>query len=248
MNDNKNKRNLVLGCILFAAVVIAVIAGAEVATGVSGRKTDTSEGMEIIRKAENADVTEIETKIQKLETRDDSGEEETRSLKERFASTAVIGDSVAEGFLEYDVLNASSVISGTGMDWEKQIEKIKEVNPKVIFLVYCASDILESEGDTNAYIKQYRKRIEEIREAVPEASVFVNSLLDVKRSAFMEETRYKKLDDYNEALQEMCDKLQVGYADNSGLELAQYYEEDGVHFNSEFYPVWAERMAEVASL
>ena len=46
----------------------------------------------------------------------------------------------------------------------------------------------------------------------------------------------------------MCDKLQIAFVDNSCLSLATYYEEDGIHFKSEFYPVWAERMAEVAAL
>ena len=28
----------------------------------------------------------------------------------------------------------------------------------------------------------------------------------------------------------------------------EYYEEDGIHFKANFYPIWAEKMAEVATL
>lgn len=247
LDKNTRKRNVVIGCLASAVLLFAVIVGSEIVTGVSGKKIDTSEGLEIIHKAEDSNVTAIETKIQKLEKKESSGEE-TRSLKERFASTAVFGDEVTEGFIEYDVLNVSSVISGTGMEWKEQVAKLKEVNPKVVFVAYCANDILDSEGDTEAYIKKYRKRVEEIREALPDASIFVNSLLDVNSAAVSVEKQYKKLEDYNQELREMCDKMQIGFTDNSALTLTQYYEEDGIHFKSGFYPVWAERMAEVASL
>lgn len=247
LDKNKRKRNVVIGCLVSSAVLLSVIVGSEVVTDVSGKKTDTSEGLELIQKAEDSDVTAIETKIWKLEEKESSGEE-TRSLKERFASTVIFGDSITEGFTEYDVLNVSSVISGTGLERKEQIEKLKEVNPKVVFVAYCASDILDSEGDTEVYIKEYRKRVEDIRKVLPEASVFVNSLLDVNSTAASAEKQYEKLEDYNQALREMCDKLQIGFTDNSSLILTQYFEEDGVHFKSGFYPIWAERMAEVASL
>lgn len=238
---------MVLGGLVFAAVMAAVVVGSEAVTGISGKKINTSEGLDIIKTAETADVTAIETKIQKLEAKASSGEE-NRSLKERFASTVVFGDAVTEGFTEYDVLNVSSVVSGTGVEWKEQIAKLKEINPKVVFVAYCANDILDSEGDTETYIKKYRRRIEDIRKILPEATIFVNSLLDVNAAALAEEKQYSKLEDYNQVLQEMCDKLQIGFTDNSSFTLTQYYEEDGVHFNSEFYPIWAERMAEVASL
>lgn len=248
MENNKKKRGPVIACLIVVAVLVIVIAGTELVTGVSGKKTDTAEGLAIITEAESADVAEIETKIQKLEAKESSGKDEERSLKERFASVVVIGDAITEGFLEYDVLNASSVISGASLEWEEQVVRLKEVNPKVIFLTYCADDILESEGNIEAYVQRCRKRVEDVQKAVPGASVFVNSLLSVEKSVVDTEAQYKKLDDYNEALQELCDKLQIGFADNSALEVQQYYEEDGIHFNSEFYPVWAERMSEVASL
>lgn len=249
LENKKSKRKLIIGCLVFMAILVVAIAAVEVARGVSGKNIDTSEGLEIIQQAEQADLSEIEIKIQKLEEKNSAGEEGQQwSLKERFSSTVVLGDTITGGFSECDVLNASSVISGTGTEWEEQMKKLKEVNPKVVFLAYCIDDILESNGNVKSYIKQYRQRIEDVRKAVPNASVFVNSLFAVSSSALEKEEGYGAEEEYNEQLQKMCDKLQIAFVDNSSLSFETYYEEDGIHFKSEFYPVWAERMAEVAAL
>ena len=52
----------------------------------------------------------------------------------------------------------------------------------------------------------------------------------------------------NEKLEAMCEKKQIGYIDNSDIIEDEYYEEDGIHFKANFYPIWAEKMAEVATL
>ena len=39
----------------------------------------------------------------------------------------------------------------------------------------------------------------------------------------------------------------ITFVINKALE-DEYYEEDGIHFKANFYPIWAEKMAEVATL
>ena len=46
----------------------------------------------------------------------------------------------------------------------------------------------------------------------------------------------------------MCIRDRIGYIDNSDIIEDEYYEEDGIHFKANFYPIWAEKMAEVATL
>ena len=131
------------------------------------KKTDVSEGLKIIEQAESADVTAIETKIGQLEAKDSQGQEDTRSLKEIFGSTVVMGDSISEGFAEFDVLNTSSVISKIGVELEEldeQVEQLVKVNPQVVFLTFGANDILATKGDEKAYIEQYKALIEKIQE------------------------------------------------------------------------------------
>lgn len=246
-----NKRMWVIGGIL---VVVVLIAGIMIAEGISGmkkKKTDTSEGLKIIEQAESADVTAIETKIGQLEAKDSKGQEDTRSLKEIFGSAVVMGDSISEGFIEFDILNTSSVISKIGVELDEldeQVEQLVKVNPQVVFLTLGANDILATKGDEKAYIEQYKALIEEIQTKLPETKIFINSIFPVQKWRVEEEPLFEHIDAYNQALREMCDKLQIAYVDNTELVSERYYESDGMHFKSDFYPIWARRMAEFAAL
>lgn len=246
-----NKRMWVIGGIL---VVVVLIGGIMIAEGISGmkkKKTDTSEGLKIIEQAESADVTAIETKIGQLEAKDSKGQEDTRSLKEIFGSAVVMGDSISEGFIEFDILNTSSVISKIGVELDEldeQVEQLVKVNPQVVFLTFGANDILATKGDEKAYIEQYKALIEEIQTKLPETKIFINSIFPVQKWRVEEEPLFEHIDAYNQALREMCDKLQIAYVDNTELVSERYYESDGMHFKSDFYPIWARRMAEFAAL
>ena len=65
--DNKKKRIMVISGLALAAVLITVIIAVEAVGSLTRKKVDTSEGVEIIKQAEAAEVTVIETKIQNLE-------------------------------------------------------------------------------------------------------------------------------------------------------------------------------------
>ncbi len=246
-----NKRTLAIGGMIVVVVLLAAIMITEGVGGMKKKKTDTSEGLKIIEQAESADVTAIETKIGQLEAKDSKGQEDTRSLKEIFGSAVVMGDSISEGFAEFDVLNTSSVISKIGVeldDLDEQVEQLVKVNPQVVFLTFGANDILATKGDEKLYIEQYKALIEEIQTKLPETKIFINSIFPVQKMRVEEEPLFENIETYNKALREMCDKLQIAYVDNTELVNERYYETDGMHFKSDFYPIWARRMAEFAAL
>ena len=87
-----------------------------------------------------------------------------------------------------------------------------------------------------------------IQKAMPDAHIFVNAVFPVQESAVEKEPALANIADYNEKLEAMCEKKQIGYIDNSDIIEDEYYEEDGIHFKANFYPIWAEKMAEVATL
>lgn len=212
-------------------------------------KVDTEQGLSYIRAAESEDITTIEQKINQLERQD--GGEDSRSYKEKFASSIVMGDSIAEGFSEYDVLNASSVVSKIGVhlyELEEQVQQAADLNPQVIFLALGMNDVIATAGDTDQFLEQYEAVVAQLREAVPNAHIYVNSIFPVQDSAIEKEPELAQISEYNTVLRQMCDDLQLGFIDNTDLVQDQYYEEDGVHFKAEFYPLWADRMAEVAAL
>lgn len=251
--DDKRKRIIVIAGLVFVGALFVIIMSVEGIGNLMRKKVDTTEGLQIIERAEAAEVTAIETKIQNLEEQEkkEAEEEDTRSLKEIFTSSVVMGDSITAGFAEYDILNASSVVAeiGAGLEAAKeQVGKVKEINPQVVFLSYGMNDILSTQGDTDTFINNYKELIKELQKEAPNTKIFVNSIFPVSKQEREREPAFEQLDVYNEALREMCDKQQIAYIDNTELVSERYYEEDGVHFKPDFYPVWAGRMAEVAAL
>ena len=245
----RTKRRIILGvcAVAAAAVLILIVLGVK---GLLHRGTDTSAGVEYIKAEEAGDITAIEEKIRLLEQQDGAGEE-GRSIKERFAGAVVLGDSVAEGFEEYDILNASSVAAEIGVHLDEldgQIAKVKELSPGVLFLYLGMNDVTATNGDVDRFVSEYKEVLTRIREEVPDAHIFVNSIFPVQKKALEKEPLLEKIPEYNDALKELCDSQTVAFIDNTDLVSDEYYEEDGIHFKAAFYPVWAEHMAEVASL
>lgn len=251
--SDKSKRIFMIVGAAFVTVLFLVIFAVEGIENLTKKKADTAEGLEIISRAEAAEAAAIETKIQNLEEQEKEEEqaEDTRSIKEVFTSAVVMGDSITAGFSEYDILNASSVVAqiGAGLEGtEEPIEKLKEINPQVVFLSYGMNDIISTKGDTAAFSENYKNVVRQLKKEIPNMKIFVNSIFPVQQQEIEREPAFEHLEEYNEALREMCDKQQIAYVDNTDLVSERYYEEDGVHLKPDFYPVWAQRMAEVASL
>lgn len=231
-------------------LILLVILAVQGIRRLTSPRVDTEQGVEYIKAAESEDIATIEQKISHLEQQD-GGDDTDRSCKEKFASSVVMGDSITEGFSEYDVLNASSVVSKIGVhlnELDEQVQQVKELDPQVIFLAYGMNDVISTAGDTDQFLEEYETLVDQLREEVPNAHIYVNSIFPVTDSAVKKEPELAQISEYNTALKGMCDEMQVGFIDNTELVEDQYYEEDGVHFKAEFYPIWAERMAEVAAL
>ena len=245
----RTKRRIVLGiCIAAAAaVLIFIVLGVR---GLLQKGSDTSAGVEYIKKEEEGNITAIEEKISLLEQQDGSGQE-GRSIKERFSGAVILGDSVAEGFEEYDILNASSVAAEIGVhldELDEQIAKVKELSPSVLFLYLGMNDVTATNGDTERFVSEYKSVLTQLKEEVPDAHIFVNAVFPVQDKAVEEEPGLANIADYNAALKEMCNSKTIGFIDNTQIVSEEYFEPDGIHFKAAFYPVWAQRMAEVASL
>ena len=239
---------------LAAAVLILIVLIVHGIGRLISPGTDTSAGLEYIRGKESENAADIEDKISLLEQKDGAGgggEEDARSLKERFSTAVVIGDSVTQGFSEFDILNTSSVLSKIGLhlyETEELIKQAKEISPSTVFLAGGRNDLAATRGDADEFTDQYAEVLDEIAGELPDANIFVNSILPVQDKALEEDPYLKEIAEYNEALKELCDSRDIGFIDNTELAEDRYFEQDGQHFKAEFYPVWAEHMAEVAAL
>lgn len=257
MND-RQKTVLIRWCVMGVGILLFIILVAQGISNLGKQKIDTTEGLAIIQKAESADVTTIENKIAGLEGNYVSYDEEdvvdTRSVKEKFDSSVIMGDSIALGFSEYGILNSSSVVAEIGAkitdedSVKEQIEKAKEMNPQMLFLCYGINDIRGGNATIDEFLDSYKEIIDYIKEELPDTKIFVNSIFPVDESLIKEETKLADIEQYNEELRAVCDKKQIAFLDNTDLIEDSYYEEDGIHFVTEFYNIWAANIAEVAEL
>ena len=63
-----------------------------------------------------------------------------------------MGDSITEGFTEYDILNTSSVVAKIGVhldELDEQIKQVKKLSPGIIFL---SLGIYSSPADVSAFL------------------------------------------------------------------------------------------------
>ena len=116
----------------------------------------------------------------------------------------------------------------------------------MVFISYGMNDVINTNGDTDTFIKQDKELIAKIQKEVPDTKILINSIFPVQQSAIAEKPALANISKYNEALQKMCDELQIAYVDNTDLVKDEYYDEDGIHFVSDFYPIWADHMVEVS--
>lgn len=247
--SRKMKRNIILCLIILAAVLLLVLLVRGVKS-IMDRSVDTSAGLEYIRGEEAGDVAEVETKISMLEQQE-YGENDQRSIKEKFSGSVVIGDSIPEGFSGYNVLNSSNVVAKKGArlgQLSGQIESAKALSPAFVFISIGENDIENTDRNLETFISRYSDLLDTIRQEMPDASVFVNSVFPVQQKAIDANSQLGEIPAYNEALRDLCDSKGIGFIDNSGIVQDEYYEPDGQHFKADFYPVWAEHMAEVAQL
>lgn len=220
-----------------------------------------------IQAQEKADIGAIEQEIQKREEEQQKqeqkeeqqgqspeapGEEKDEpTLRERFGSAIIMGDSIAEGYLDYQLLNPESIVAKKGMRADNAIEEVGKalaLNPSCLFLSIGMNDMEFCWGKSETFAEHYRQLLTTIREQSPELPIYVNAILPVLPRAVEKKEVMGNVDPFNEALKAVCEEFDVVYIDNSDLVQEEWYQKDGIHLKVAFYPLWLERMLETAGL
>lgn len=176
-----------------------------------------------------------------------------QSLRRRLGSAVIVGDSVAEGFLDYEFLEADCVIAEKGLRADAaggEIQKALDLQPTQLFLSIGLNDLEYCQGDSGRFVRYYRERIQEIREVFPELPIYINGILPILPEAVEKKAELGYVDEFNEALQQMCEELGLTFIDSSDLleGREEWYQKDAIHLKSQFYPLWLNRMEETAGL
>ena len=130
-------------------------------------------------------------------------------------------------------------------DATKYLDQLKTLNPDMIFLCYGLNDVgLGQWPDADDYVKDYAKVVKKLQKALPDATIYINSILPAVGVGLDADPDYPRIDEYNDALQKMCEEEGWPYIDNTQLakEHENLYQEDGLHVETEFYKYWAANM------
>ena len=226
--------------------------------------TEDFPAVEWIRAQEEADVGDVErllllreqAEAQALQEEEKHTEEkpmDKQSLRRRLGSSVIVGDSVAEGFLDYEFLESDTVIAEKGLRCDnagEEIEKALDLSPTRLFLSIGLNDLEYCEGDSERFIRRYRERILEIRKERPELPIYINGILPILPKAVEQKAELGAVDAFNGALREMCEELELTFIDSSDLleGKEEWYQKDAIHLKAQFYPLWLNRMEETAGL
>ncbi|WP_160673253.1 GDSL-type esterase/lipase family protein [Clostridium sp. C8-1-8] len=163
-----------------------------------------------------------------------------------FKRDIFIGDSITQGISEFDFLPEENVCAKLGINLtqvDAQIEKAKKLNPNRIYLLLGSND-LEYGGTTPDIFKQrYQKVLEKIKKTIPNAKIYVQSILPVlpkasKNNSLVNNTR---IGQFNAEIAALAKEENLNYLNIASL-IDDYtknlYEPDGEHFKSKFYTLW----------
>ncbi|MDK2966112.1 GDSL-type esterase/lipase family protein [Lacrimispora sp.] len=169
----------------------------------------------------------------------------------QFKNSVFIGDSITEGFTFNEILPSENVMAGAGATagyiYEEYMDDLAEKKPDNVFIMLGSDDMLMPVDDPKALFESdMTKLIDKIKEEVPDAKIYLQSITPVTQEALNSDGRYKIMDEFNELIRELADKLSVNYVDIAAIinENPDLFAEDGIHFKKEFYQLWLDKLAE----
>lgn len=247
------KRFVKLAAIGAGVVIIA----ASVAISISVQRgkeqqAEVTKGVEVIRNMETVDAAQIENKIRQMEEDELKNTEEynNRPLNVKYEGSLVLGDSQAEAFLSYKILDDSEVIAHKGAHIKEisdSFDTVVNLNPKNIFFTYGVND-LGMYSNKDDFIAVYKQEIQKLQAELPNTKFYVNLIFPVTDAAIAQQSHLSRWQSFNEGIQQMCTDLGITCIDSNSLVNSNTYEPDGIHMIYSFYKSWAEYMAEAAEL
>lgn len=169
-----------------------------------------------------------------------------------FHDTVILGDSLAESLLDYRLLRKSNVIAKRGrcIDMiDGDLLRLFHLQPKIVFMEYGKNDIRHFHGDVSSFIEIYVKRIQQLWDSGVE-EVYVNSIIPMRPD--VEEIYGGRVlfHMFNEALNKMCETLNITYIDNTRLMSWKddEFEFDGLHPKYPYYQKWLHNIIACAQL
>lgn len=261
------KEILRMRILIFCAVVVVIVVGAVIASKISKSQPDQyDKNRQRLEKLEKADISETEKRWTDLEEEENKTQiDESKrneygvvvldnvALKKAFDNTVIVGDSFAEGILSYGFLDEGSVIYKRGASVnkiEEEIQKVISMKPGTVVMEFGCNDLSMYGTDIEGFIKKYKEEIAKVKKGMPDATIYVNSILPMTEAKMQEEPGRQKINEYNQEIQKMCEEEGYQYIDSTFIVTKNpgLFEQDGIHMKKEYYTQWLSYIVEKAGL
>lgn len=245
----KIKRDTLL---IVTVVLLAFVVGLVVILFPKSVNKEEQKTAKVLQAMENKDIEEVNEKVKenqkKLMLNNDSG-----PIKEHFQNAVIVGDSIAEGLLDYDILDKSQVFCKRGLridNCDDYLDQALLSKPDYIFLEFGVNDIKIWQEEVDKYIEGFKEKIEYIKKKDKNIKIFINEVLPVSAYARRLIPAYDYIDRYNDELIDLCKELDITFIKCSFIldTMENIYERDGVHPKPGFYEKWAQTMKIEAGL
>ena len=257
---NNRIRTAILILVLAVAVLIllAKLAGGRQEKAAE-EETDMSAGAAYLQALEQQDPAAVDDALKQIRLQELTAERDEKlrqmqsgeiSVWSLFEDYVIMGDSRAVGFTFLGVLDENRILGhyGDGSDeMPTHYEEIKNLNPSYIFLSYGLDDMLQAGCETpEAFAQVYLDRLKDLQAQVPDAKIFVSPVFPCTDPAFDSyepRKKWRETEAYTEALEKILrgSGIYYIYCDNI-TDYSQYWVDDGIHFNADFYKIWSEDM------
>ncbi len=257
-NTGHGNEDQVLRIAIIGVIVLFLIGAVIVGTRLLNPKPETAEGVRKLNEMDKLDVSEVESEIDALEASEQQTRDERskRPNEEKFEDALIIGDFIAQGLYEQDVLDESFVLAeaescvhdpdGTGVT--DGVRAVIQAQPEVLFLELGINDTIVEGASEDTFESDYKAVLEQLKSQLPDTKIYVNSILPVADQALNEHAGYSNAAAYNRILKALCKQEKVVFIDSTGLVQPEYYKGDGRHMTKDYFTLWAAYMADVAKL
>lgn len=216
-------------------------------------ETDLSKGNEVIKSLSGYDVKKAQKNVNIAEKERehkfgnyhrvddvladiDSGKTTYRKV---FQDVYIVGDSLMNGLEAYNILNSNHLVtqvSASLYHLDGNLNKIIRMNPPILILHYGVNMISTDRKYLNNYITMYTGLIQKLQASLPDTRIIISGIFPVNRN-IARANRFGMINEYNQNLINMCNKLDIEYMDSSSVLYAhpECYGGDGIHLSKAFY-------------
>ncbi len=243
----KRKRDIKLIILVVAVLLVAILAIVlREQFKMKHEKQQNAKGVAYLKSLEEQDVNKVQKKIKSATASVglEQADEDESAIWAAMAEEYVLGDSRSVGFSSYELMPEDHVFAKSGgkiTDAVEYLDQLKALQPTEIFLCYGLNDVglgIYATGDD--YATAYEEQVNTLKEGLPDTTIYISSILPATGEGLDADPNYPRIDEYNEALEKMCEKDGWTFIDCTEVAKAHtdLYQQDGLHLQKEFYKYW----------